>query len=746
MSEKSLVIVESPAKAKTINKFLGKDFVVKASGGHVKDLPSRVLAVDPDNGFKPTYEVITAKRPIMRELKKEAGHVKHIYLASDPDREGEAICYHLREELAPVNSSIKRVMFNEITARAVREALLHPGDVDMKLVEAQQARRILDRLVGYKVSPLLWKKVGMGLSAGRVQSVALRLICEREKEIAAFRSDEYWTIEGRFKSDAGDEFAAKLSRVAGKKPVIGDEATAMQIKQAAEKSDYMITSVHKKERRKNPPAPFITSWLQQEAYKKLKYTVKRTMALAQGLYEGRELGGEGPVGLITYMRTDSTRVASEALQEARAALVERFGEGAIPETPNVYASKKGAQDAHEAIRPTSPKRHPEEVRKFLKADEYKLYKLIWERFMASQMLPALYDDTAADLHGGEYTFRATGSVLKKPGFLALYEEDENGDGGEADDGRLPPLHAHHAVTALGIDASQHFTQPPPRFTEATLVKELESNGIGRPSTYATIITTIQSRVYVVKDEGKFVPTKVGMVVNDLLVGSFADILAIDYTARLEELLDEVEEGHKNALDLLDPFYAKFVKDLKEANEQMQDIRSTGIPSEHLCPECGSPMVIKLGRFGAYLACTACKKTQKLSNGNNPPEPMPQLGPCPSCGNLLMKRTGKFGTFVSCSKYPACKYVHLNRIGVSCPLGCGGDVVERNDKRRRVFYGCSNYPTCTFISREKPVTTPCPECKAPVLYEKTSKTRPTFLFCKKEGCEHKEDAAEPAMAG
>lgn len=741
MSDKSLVVVESPAKAKTINKFLGKDYVVKASGGHVKDLPKRMLAVEPENGFKTTYEVITAKRPILNELKSAAKSAKQIYLASDPDREGEAICYHLKEELSPVNPTIFRVMFNEITSRAVNEAILMRHDVDLKLVEAQQARRVLDRLVGYKVSPLLWKKVGAGLSAGRVQSVALRLICEREKEIAAFTSEEYWTIEGRFQTATGSAFTAKLSRIDGSKPEIRDAATASGLKADAEGRVYSVKSVQKKERHKSAPPPFITSWLQQEAYRRFKFPVKRTMALAQGLYEGRDIGGEGSVGLITYMRTDSTRVASEALQEARAVLADRFGKDSLPEKPHVFATKKGAQDAHEAIRPTSPRRSPDSIKKYLRADEYKLYKLIWDRFMASQLLAAVYDDTAVEVEGGSLTFRATGSVLRKPGYLVIYDESE----GEADDGRLPALTQGEPLTALEIGAEQHFTQPPPRFTEASLVKELESNGIGRPSTYATIISTLQDRVYVTKQDGKFVPSKVGLVVSDMLVESFSDILAVDYTARLEEQLDEIEEGRKGALEVLDSFYREFEKDLKQADTHMKNVKATGIPSDFTCPDCSSPMVIRLGRFGAYLACTSCKKTQKLANGNAPPEPMPDLGPCPSCGKALVRRTGRFGAFISCSNFPACKYVHLNRIGVACPLGCGGDVVERTDRRRRKFYGCSRYPECTFVSREKPIAHPCPDCKAPVLYEKLSKTRPPLLVCKTEACKHREKEAEPAEA-
>ncbi len=739
MSDKSLVIVESPAKAKTINKFLGKEFSVKASGGHVKDLPKRILAVEPENGFKTTYEVITGKRLILNELKKEAKTARDVYLAADPDREGEAICHHLKEEIAPVNSSIYRVMFNEITERAVKEAIQHRHDVDAHLVDAQQARRVLDRLVGYKVSPLLWKKVGAGLSAGRVQSVALRLICDREKEIAAFTSEEYWTVEATLQTPSETPFSAKLAKIDGKKPDITGGETAAKIKEAALHREYVVDSMQRKERRKSPPPPFITSWLQQEAYRRFKFPVKRTMAIAQGLYEGRDIGDEGSIGLITYMRTDSTRVASEALQEARATLTSRFGPDTIPEKPNTFASKKGAQDAHEAIRPTSPSRVPDSVQKYLKADEFKIYKLIWDRFMASQMLPAVYDDTGVDIVGGPYSFRATGSVLRKPGFLAIYDEMESN--GES---RVPAINEGDQLKVLSIDPEQHFTQHPPRFTEATLVKELETNGIGRPSTYASIISTLQNRTYVIKDDGRFVPTKVGMVVSNLLVKSFADILAIDYTARLEEQLDQIEEGRKKSSDLLTAFYGQFFKDLQEAHEQMEDLKKTGIPSEHACPDCGSPMVIKIGRFGAYLACTSCKKTQKLTNGSSRPEPQPQLGPCPSCGNLLVLRTGKFGSFISCSNYPACKYVHLHRIGLKCPTGCGGDIVERTDKRRRKFYGCSNYPTCTFVSREKPVMKTCPSCSSPVLYEKAAtKTRLATLICKKEGCDFKEEMEEVA---
>jgi len=739
VSETSLVIVESPAKAKTINKFLGEGFTVMASGGHVKDLPKRILAVDPGDDFKTVYEIIATKRPTLTALKKAAKGSREVYLAADPDREGEAICHHLREELAPINPIVHRVMFNEITSRAVTEAIKHPHDVDAHLVDAQQARRVLDRLVGYKVSPLLWKKVGMGLSAGRVQSVALRLICDREKEIDAFVSEEYWTIDGHFETAAGTALSSKLAKVDGKKPVIPNAAAAQEIKGAAEQSSYAIESVQRKERRKSPPPPFITSWLQQEAYRRFKFPVKKTMAVAQGLYEGREIGGEGSVGLITYMRTDSTRVASEALQEARAVLARRFGAEAIPDKPNVYSSKKGAQDAHEAIRPSSPSRTPESVRTYLRSDEYRLYKLIWDRFMASQMLPAVYDDTGIDIVGGRFAFRATGSVLKKPGFLAIYDEEESdGEGG------LPAVSEGERLSVRAIEPEQHFTQAPPRYTEATLVKELESNGIGRPSTYATIISTLQNRTYVVKVEGRFVPTKVGMVVSDLLVESFSDILAYDYTARLEDQLDEIEAGRKDSKDVLSSFYSKFDKDLREADGRMKNVKAVGIPSEHACPDCKGPMVIKIGRYGAYLSCTSCGKTQKLSNGAAPPEPLPDLGPCPSCGKTLVRRVGRFGAFVSCSSYPACKYVHLHRIGVPCPLGCGGDVIERTGRRRRVFYGCSSYPACKFVSREKPVPTPCPECGAPVLYEKKGTTkRPGSLFCKKEGCGHKEILPEAA---
>ncbi|MEW6363039.1 MAG: type I DNA topoisomerase [Acidobacteriota bacterium] len=741
MSEKSLVIVESPAKAKTINKFLGAGFVVKASGGHVKDLPKRIIAVDPDNGFKTTYEVIPTKRPVLQEIKKEAMHVKSVYLASDPDREGEAICYHLKEEISPINASIYRVMFNEITGKAVKEAIAHPGQVDMNLVDAQQARRVLDRLVGYKVSPLLWQKVGMGLSAGRVQSVALRLICEREKEIQAFKIEEYWTIDGRFATGAGADLQAKLVKIDGKKPDVPDAGAAAILKQEAEQCTYAVKSIQRKERRKNPPPPFITSWLQQEAYRRFKFPVKRTMSLAQGLYEGREIGGEGPVGLITYMRTDSTRVAMEALQEARQVLAGRFGENAIPEKPNFYASKKGAQDAHEAIRPTSPARLPESLRKHLRPDELKLYKLIWERFMASQMLPAVYDDTAVEIEGGRFLFKTTGSILKKPGFLALYEEEAESEEAAS---RLPKVEEQEPMKLVAILPEQHFTQPPPRYTEATLVKELETNGIGRPSTYASIISTLQDRVYVYKDEGRFVPSKVGMVVNDLLVDSFSDILAIDYTARLEEQLDQIEEGNLKSLDVLGTFYSQFAKDLRDAAANMKNLKSTGIQSDHSCPVCGSPMVIKLGRFGAYLACTKCKKTQKLANGTARAEPVPEAGPCPLCGNALVRRTGRYGVFISCSGFPACKYVHLKRIGVPCPLGCGGDVVERSGRGKRLFYGCSNYPACTFTSREKPVARVCPKCGA-ALYERTAKKRPARLLCKAEGCGYREEAEEPAEA-
>ncbi len=802
---RSLVIVESPAKAKTINKYLGKNYVVKYSLGHVKDLPKRDMAVDVENGFEPTYEVIEGKKKLIQELKQAAKESEAVYLAADPDREGEAICWHLAEELRgrKKNGSppIYRVMFNEITAPAIRKAFEKPGAIDLRLVDAQQARRVLDRLVGYKVSPLLWDKVRRGLSAGRVQTVALRLIVEREREIRAFVKREYWTIDAHLAARKPPVFDARLIRYKEEAVEIPNQEAADAILKALEGAPFVVRSVTTKEKRRNPVAPFITSTLQQEAARKLRFSVKRTMMLAQRLYEGVELGKEGSVGLITYMRTDSTRVSEEALAEVRGLIRERYGEAYLPASPNVYRTKKDAQDAHEAIRPTSVARTPESVAPHLSEDELKVYRLIWMRFVASQMNPALFDQTTIDIDAGEYLFRATGSVLKFDGFLAVYEEgkDQKDEEDEEVKHKLPQVAEGETLKLKQFKPEQHFTEPPPRYNEATLVKELEARGVGRPSTYAAILSTIQDREYVKKEGGRFFPTELGMVVTDLLVENFDDIFDIAYTARMEEELDEIEEGKLNWREALAEFYDKFARDLERAEKHMTDVKRlekptdlvcdkcgkpmvirwgrhgsfiacSGYPEctntreltvdlpdvdkhdlselggeEEYCPNCGRPMALKKGRFGQFLACTGypdCKTTKRVGGEEKKPDVLLEEK-CPKCGSQMAVKHGRFGEFTACSNYPKCKYVKQKTIGMACPKpGCDGELAERRSRRGKTFYGCTNYPKCDFTAWNRPVPTRCPECGNPYLEEKFLKAGP-ILQCPNPECKYKQ-AAEPVV--
>jgi len=808
---KSLVIVESPAKAKTINKFLGRDYLVKASMGHVRDLPKSKLGVDVEKGFNPMYVVIPQRKKVLTELKQAAKKVKDIYLAPDPDREGEAICFHLAEELKTSKNKIHRVMFNEITKKAIQDAFKNPGIIDQKKVDAQQARRVLDRLVGYQLSPLLWEKVRRGLSAGRVQSVALRLICDREREVRAFQSEEYWSVHAELLGQQPPSFTAKLAKIDGKAVDLKNEESARAVTTELEKLEFTVAEITAKERKRHPVPPFITAKLQQEAARKLGFTAKRTMMVAQRLYEGIELGEEGPIGLITYMRTDSTRVANEALDEVRQYLGERFGQEMVPAKPNIYRSKKGAQDAHEAIRPTSSMRDPDAISNHLDKDEYKLYKLIWTRFVASQMPPAVFDETVVDIKAGRYDLRARGSVLKFPGFLSLYEEGKDEESAkkdpDADDatpsettGKLPQLEDGERLSLQSVKPEQHFTQPPPRFTEASLVKELEEKGIGRPSTYAQILSVLQSRDYVQKQERKFVPTELGLLVTDLLTENFADIMEVEYTARMEELLDEIEEGRANYMTTIDDFYKKFRKDLDQAQANMTNVKAQEIPTEEVCDKCGSKMVIKWGRFGHFLACSAypeCRNTREVQNysvdGSADPDSfegetcekcgkamvlkkgrygqflacsaypdcrntrrilrgkdgsvatkpdVPLEEKCPRCENHLVIKHGRFGEFTACSNYPNCKYIKQKEVGVGCPReGCGGQIVERRSRRGKLFYGCGNYPDCDFTLWYKPVPEPCPECGTPLLIEKTSKRDGPYLACYKEDCKFKRTTAE-----
>jgi len=776
---KSLVIVESPTKAKTIGKYLGKQFVVKASLGHVKDLPKKNLSVDVDHNFEPHYEVIEGKKKLIAELKAAAKGMDSVYLAADPDREGEAICFHLQEELNGSKKGPKffRVMFNEITASAIKKAFEKPGSVNLHLVDAQQARRVLDRLVGYKISPLLWDKVRRGLSAGRVQTVALRLIVDREREIRAFIKREYWTIDVQLNAKKPPVLTARFTKKNDEAIELPDEGTTKSLLDQLDGTKYLVHSVTTKEKKRNPVPPFITSTLQQESARKLRFSVKRTMILAQRLYEGVELGSEGSIGLITYMRTDSTRVSPDALDEVRGLIKDRYGAPFVPESPNVYKTKKDAQDAHEAIRPSSARRTPDDLAPYLQEDELKLYRLIWMRFVASQMMPAVFDQTTIDVaakgkDGATYMFRATGSVPKFKGFLEVYEEGKDQKDSDDDElkNRLPLVAEGEELRFKSIEPEQHFTEPPPRFNEATLVKELESDGVGRPSTYASILSTIQEREYVKKDGGKFVPTELGMLVTDLLLENFKNLFDITYTARMEEELDEIEEGKMDWREAMSDFYERFQKDLEHAQRHMTDIKRMEEPTGEDCEKCGKPLVIKWGKFGKFIACTgypecsntrelppdpasieglseqdadeycencgrvmvlkkgrfgqfyACSgypdcKTTKQIGGTQKKSDVPLEEKCPQCGSNLVLKNGRFGEFTACSTYPKCKYVKQKTIGVPCPNCSEGEVVERRSKRGKTFYGCNRYPECSFVAWGKPIQEKCPDCGSSYLIEK-----------------------------
>jgi DNA topoisomerase-1 len=822
---KGLVIVESPGKAKTIQKYLGKGFVVEASYGHVRDLPKSTLGVDTSNDFETDYVVIPGKEKVVAKLKKLAASADSIYLAPDPDREGEAIAAHLAFELGDNGKKkakkiklkkgeeeppprIQRVTFNEITKRAVQAAFEHPRAIDQNLVDAQQARRVLDRLVGYQVSPLLWDKVRRGISAGRVQTVALRLIVEREREIKAFQKVEYWTIDATLSGSKPPAFDARFLGKGEEKIEVTNGEDAEKIRAALEKADWIVRGVDKKERRRNAAPPFTTSKLQQDSSRKLRFSVKRTMMIAQRLYEGVELGEEGSIGLITYMRTDSVRVAPEAIQEVREYVGKEYGASYLPESPNAYKDKKDAQGAHEAIRPTSAMRHPDQIKQYLKEDEFKVYKLIWQRFVASQINPAVFDQTTVDIDaksGNEvFWFRVTGSVLKFDGFLRVYEESKEGKDEEDEElkHKLPALEAGQKLTLKELKPEQHFTEPPPRFNEASLVKELEERGIGRPSTYAAILTTIQERQYVQKIGGKFSPTEIGLVVTDLLVENFRDIFDLQYTARLEEELDEIEEGKEKWQDAMADFYKKFTKDLKYAEKHMENIKRMEKPTDEKCEKCGAPlvikwgrhgsfyacstydkedpntctftkenpinlpdldsadvqdtgaaeeycencgrvMVLKRGRFGQFMACTGypdCKTTRRLDQGKKVPDiPLDEL--CPKCGRNMMIRHGRYGEFTTCSGYPECKYVKQNFIGVKCPECKEGDLVEKRARKGNTFYGCGRYPDCKFTSAHKPLPEKCPSCGSEYLVEKNLKAGPV-IACPNKECDFERDAPPP----
>jgi len=752
MAAKNLVIVESPAKAKTLEKYLGRDFQVKASVGHIVDLPKSKLGVNIQKGFAPDFHVIPGKKKVVEELQRAAKGKENIYLASDPDREGEAIAWHIAGQIGKDHKKFHRVLINEITRKAVQEAIAHPQELDRNKFDAQIARRVLDRLVGYQISPILWKKVRRGLSAGRVQSVAVRLVCEREKEIRAFVAQEYWSLTALLEGRVAPSFEARLvqwqgEKIDNKKFRIENEGSIREITGSLEGLPWAIGQVEKKERRRFPTPPFVTSKLQQEAARKLGFQPKRTMQIAQHLYEGMELGPDGSVGLITYMRTDSTRISADAVQEVRQYIQQQYGKNYLPDKPTTYRSKKRAQDAHEAIRPTSTEYPPERVRRYLRRDAFALYSLIWDRFVASQMTYALYDQTAFDIQVGEALFRATGQQLKFDGFMKLYIEgrDEEDEEKEA---MLPDLQAGEALKLLSLDPRQHFTQPPPRFTQATLIKELDENGIGRPSTYASIISNVLDREYVAMDERRcLAPTELGFLVTDLLVDSFPDILNVEFTAGMEGILDKVEEGKEDWTKAMKRFYASFSRDLKKAETEMRDVKREEVPTDIPCEKCGAMMVVKWGRNGQFLACPSypeCKNTKNFTRGANGEVQIAEEAEiheiCKECGRPMQLRWGKYGRFIGCSGYPECKNIRpLEKpvdLGVRCPQCKEGNLQERKSRRGKLFYGCDRYPDCHFASWDRPVAEACPECGEPILVEKVTKREGRIRRCHKKECGYK----------
>jgi len=787
---KNLLIVESPAKARTIKKYLGPDFKIMASVGHIKDLPVKKLGVDVEKDFKPEYVTIKGKGKVLKGLKDAGKNVEAVYLAPDPDREGEAIAWHIAREFKKSKCEIYRVLFNELTPKAIREAVASPQELNEDKFESQQARRVLDRLVGYQMSPLLWTRVKRGLSAGRVQSVAVKMICDREREIFAFDSQEYWSLTAQLESEDPPPFKAKLSKYANKKIDLKNEEQVKKIVSEVEETDFRVEKVTKKQKKKNPVPPFITSLLQQEAHGKLRFTAKRTMSIAQNLYEGIELGDRGQVGLITYMRTDSFRLSDDALAEARQYIQQTFGSDYLPDKPNYYKNRKGAQEAHEAIRPTSADLTPDVVKPFLNKDQLALYTLIWKRFIASQMTPAIIDQTQVIIRSGKALFNAAGSVVVFKGCTILYQKVANSKDEKNGEALLPPMEKDQTLKLIKLEPAQHFTQPPPRYTEATLIKALEENGIGRPSTYAAILANISGREYVSVEKRRFRPTELGFLVTDLLVGSFPDILNTSFTAQMENNLDKIEQGEVKWTRVMEDFYKSFQKDLDTAEDKMKGEVPTDIP----CPKCNLPMVIKSGRNGVFLACTGypeCKSTSNFErddNGKIVMEEIPEIGkdeePCEKCGEPMVVKSGRFGPFLACSGYPDCKntrdlgskdsndtdlgptnikckecgaamVVKRSRAGqrflacenypkcthtesistnIPCPNeGCEGMVVEKASRKGRKFFACNKYPECRFAMWDEPFDDVCPDCGTHVLGIKRPKDEAPVLACRKKGC-------------
>lgn len=762
---KSLIIVESPAKARTIGKYLGRSYQVIASVGHVKDLPKTKLGVDVDKGFVPNYVVIRGKAPVLKEIKAKAKAAEKIYLAPDPDREGEAVAWHIAEELRSLkNGQVFRVLFNEITESGIKKALKSPGEIDLRKVNAQQARRVLDRVVGYQLSPLLWEKVRRGLSAGRVQSVAVRLVCEREREREAFETKEYWSITTMLKGEKTDPFFAKLHSIQGKAVEISNGEDANKVVDSLKEKQFLVSDIEQKERKRNPLPPFITSRLQQDAARKLHFSPKRTMVLAQQLYEGIAIGDEGPVGLITYMRTDSTRIADEALEQVRGLIKETIGPEYLPAKPPVYKTQKSAQEAHEAIRPTSVMRTPDTLKDTLGRDHYRLYELIWRRFVASQMMPAKVAVTRVDITAGEYLFRATGTQVIFSGHQKIYREGKDLDPegttqATSDDDTeniLPALTTGYRLyvdAEEGVNAKQHFTQPPPRYNEAILIRDLEDKGIGRPSTYASIVATIQDRTYVEKDEGRMKPTELGRIVNDLLVEFFPGVLDVAFTAKMEGQLDQIEDGEREWVETVREFYQPFAERLEIAREKMRNVKREEVATDILCEKCGESMVVKWGRFGRFLACSGypeCKSTKEFTedaSGEIAVLEKPEVTvdeTCEKCGSAMVIKTGRFGKFLACTAYPECKTTKAIGIGVKCSeQDCDGDIVQKRTKKGRMFYACNRYPKCEFSLWSRPVNKPCPSCGAPFLIEKPRKQAEPEILCRDTSCGYKEPGHVPA---
>ncbi len=727
---KHLVIVESPAKAKTVNRYLGSDYLVKASFGHIRDLPKSRLGVDIENDFEPEYQVLKARKKTVAELQQTAKQCDSVLLAADPDREGEAICWHLAAVLEDFNPNIRRVMFHEITSRAVKESFSNVIELDQDKFNAQQTRRILDRLVGYRISPLLWEKIGRGLSAGRVQSIALRLICEREKEIKDFNTEEFWKLTAYLKASNPPEFQASLYKIGGSKKKIKTGKEAENIITELKKLPFELKDVKIKEKKKNPQAPYITSTLQQDSFRINRFSVKKTMMVAQKLYEGINIGDKGLVGLITYMRTDSFRVSNDAIKSCRKFIKDGYSAEYLPGKPRIYKNKKKAQDAHEAIRPTSFDLPPEKTKLFLNKEQYRIYTMIWNRFIASQMNPTLIEETVFDIQAGKYQFQVKGEVIQFDGFMAAYpRKNKEGE-------ILPKALPGEELKLLKLEPEQKFTQPPPRYTEGSLVKELEARGIGRPSTYVPIISTLLNRDYVINEKGKFIPLELGIFVTDYLIENFPDLMKFEFTAQLEEKLDKISEGEEEWVGYLGSYNSLLEKNLNAA-EKTESIKAKGIPSEDECPECGKKLVIKSGRYGRFKACSGYPDcTFKQSIGKKEAKPVDEK--CPECGSQMVLRRGKYGPFVACSIYPSCKYIKKEKkdTGISCPE-CDGSIVQKKTRKGKLFFGCSNFPKCKFASWDEPVKKPCPECNREFVLRKNTMKEDSYLYCSDKDCGYKE---------